>query len=159
MLAICPLDCHHAGPAWTQIPRYPTVARRSVCCCDSDSGGGGGGSDSAARRAERSRTIKFQLELFTDEQANLSQAVNGQSGPAVEHACSHLAPSTNPRHIPFPILLFPFPLTLHHHHHTSISKLGCAHREHTMCTLCTLCTLCTPCAHRPSDSLRPKLRF
>ena len=40
-----------------------------------------------------------------------------------------------------------------------ISELGCAHREHSMCTPCTLCTLCTPCAHRPSDSLRPKLRF
>jgi hypothetical protein len=41
----------------------------------------------------------------------------------------------------------------------NISELGCAHREHSMCTPCTLCTLCTPCAHRPSDSLRPKLRF
>ena len=42
---------------------------------------------------------------------------------------------------------------------TYISELGCAHREHSMCTPCTLCTLCTPCAHRPSDSLRPKLCF
>ena len=42
---------------------------------------------------------------------------------------------------------------------THISELGCAHREHYVCTPCTLCTLCTPCAHRPSDSLRPKLRF
>jgi hypothetical protein len=44
-------------------------------------------------------------------------------------------------------------------HGPYISELGCAHREHSMCTPCTLCTLCTPCAHRPSDSLRPKLRF